>query len=63
VLSSFQRLTHLVLMENPVTRKEVCCFSLGHWVGTEGTGNEGRELIETSIIDSGSCGDAPLSGS
>jgi hypothetical protein len=36
---------------------------LGDLVGTEGTGNEGRELIETSIIDSGSYGDVPLSGS
>src|ERR1700722_5649031 len=37
VLSSFQRLTHLVLMENPVTRKEVCYVPLGPLVGTEGT--------------------------
>ena len=28
VLATFSRLTHLVLMENPVTRKEVC-FAFG----------------------------------
>jgi hypothetical protein len=50
-------------MENPVTRKEVRYIALSVWVGTEGTGKDGRELIEFSIIDSGSCGDAPLSDS
>jgi hypothetical protein len=54
VLATFGRLTHLVLLENPVTRKEVslpgsCYQESCAWL-----------LMECRIIGLGSCGDVQL---
>ena len=57
VLSTFGVLTHLVLMENPVTRKEVCVRST--LLQMQGVKEEEEELTFgwRSIIGIGFCGD------
>jgi hypothetical protein len=53
VLATFRHLTHLVLMENPVTRKEVS-LPRPWWIGGEWGM---RSLTVDRIIGIGSCGD------